>query len=123
MTSVEEIFIIEDLNNKNEAKLDDEFKSMIVEQNTPKINPKVQQKYVYKQIHYRKFLERHGAKLKEQQKCELCGGHYSYYNKAHHKKSVKHQKCLIEQNNKFKIEYILNQEYIKDQVSSVNEKD
>ena len=42
-----------------------------------------------------KFQEVHADKLKEKNRCELCGGSYTYFNKSHHMKSRRHAYQLL----------------------------
>lgn len=44
--------------------------------------------------YYQNFKEKNGEKLNEKSVCEICGGKYSYFNKAHHNKSKKHCMAL-----------------------------
>ena len=41
----------------------------------------------YNQAFYKKHIER----MKEQIICDVCKGHYTYYNKSRHFKSQRHQ--------------------------------
>jgi len=42
----------------------------------------------------KKFMEKNTEDLKKQKICDVCKGKYTYFNKSHHNKSVKHQNAL-----------------------------
>ena len=42
---------------------------------------------------YLKFVEKNKERIREKIQCE-CGGHYTYFNKSDHNKSIKHRKHL-----------------------------
>jgi len=44
--------------------------------------------------YYQNFKEKNENKICEKLTCEVCGGKYSYFNKAHHNKSKKHCMAL-----------------------------
>lgn len=87
-TSQEDDDMIMDLINKSKKKdLEDKLKN-IQEKKKYVINPE-------KRRHYNKtFQENNKDKINESQICEICKGHYTYYNKYHHNKSVKHINAL-----------------------------
>ena len=41
--------------------------------------------------YYQTFKLKNSEKIKEKNKCELCGGVFSYYNRFHHNSSLKHK--------------------------------
>lgn len=44
--------------------------------------------------YYTTFKEKNNNKIHQVIVCDVCGGHFSYFNKSHHKASRKHEKAL-----------------------------
>ena len=44
--------------------------------------------------HYQTFKEKNNDKIHQIIKCDVCNGHYTYFNKYRHLKSIKHKCCL-----------------------------
>lgn len=57
--------------------------------------PQIKSKKTRREYH-ETFKHKNADKIKEKQTCELCGGHYQYFNKSHHVKSKKHIFVLIQ---------------------------
>jgi len=97
-----------------------------MEDNKKKSQPKnisKEQRKVYNNT----FIEKNKDKVKCQEQCNICNGHYTYYNKSHHMKSKKHlfeiYKSLynldkIKEINNEKIENVLDPEL--SETSSIN---
>lgn len=55
-------------------------------------------KYIYSKekikTYSENFYKKNAEKLKEKQKCEICGGSFNYANKWHHQQTNKHQNAL-----------------------------
>lgn len=63
-------------------------------------NQIVKDKKVYPYNDYnKKFMEKNKEKIMEKQKCEICCGSYTYFNKSKHLKSKKHLDLLNKLNN------------------------
>lgn len=45
--------------------------------------------------YFKKYKETHVEMFKETTKCEICGGKYSYTNRATHYKSLKHKYATL----------------------------
>lgn len=43
----------------------------------------------------KKWYNKNKDNLKEKQKCDICGGTYTRYNKSHHLKTQKHVRIVI----------------------------
>ncbi len=46
--------------------------------------------------YYQTFKTKHADRIKTQEVCEYCGGHYTYFNKSHHNKAMKHMKAVYD---------------------------
>jgi hypothetical protein len=58
-----------------------------------------------KKDYHKKFMEKNKDKINEKKICEICNGHYTYFNKSHHFKSNRHLNAIkiIE---KYTVEYL-----------------
>lgn len=67
------------------------------------------EKKIYRQIHSKKYYEKHKERILKKITCSICGGSYATTNLKNHQNSKKHKKCLEIMNNyKKEIDAVIN---------------
>ena len=69
---------------------------MEIENEIKKENKILKQKDYKK--HYKNFVLKNDDKIHNIVKCDLCGGHYTYFNKSRHLKTLKHKQYIDQKN-------------------------